>query len=354
MFENVPTASAPAHDIKVTDQLDPRKVDLSTLALGPAYFGDTVVAPPPGAQSWDTLVDLRPAKDIVVEITASMDRQTGLLSWRLAGLDPATGDLATEPSRGFLPADTAPPNGRGGVTFTVAPAAGLATGAQISNGATIVFDQNAPISTPTFINSIDSSTPSSRVAQAKPTRGCKRLKLSWAGKDTGAGVASYDVFAARGKARFRRWRSSTTSRSAPYSTLHAGTYSFYSLATDGVGHVEARKQNADLKAKIACVRKRCALSTTSGSWDALVRSSTQHGRRLTLVLNKHAASALHVTSVRVTVNGRTAARTRAGHLPAKITLNGVSSERYVLTLLASTTHGKSHGTVSGTRVAATC
>ena len=57
-FENVPTASAPAHEVTVTDQLDPGKVDLSTLSLGTVYFGDKSATPPAGVQTWR---DDRPA-----------------------------------------------------------------------------------------------------------------------------------------------------------------------------------------------------------------------------------------------------------------------------------------------------
>ena len=87
-FENMPTASAPAHEVKVTDQLDPAKVDLSTLELGSVYFGDTLVSPPAHMQSWDTTVDLRPAKNLLVSISANLDPLTGLLTWDLRGSIP--------------------------------------------------------------------------------------------------------------------------------------------------------------------------------------------------------------------------------------------------------------------------
>jgi hypothetical protein len=368
MFENVPTASAPAHEIRITDQLDPAKVDLSTLVLGPAYFGNTVISPPPNSQSWDGTVDLRPAKNLIVQVTAGLDRQTGLLTWRLAGLDRVTGELVTEPARGFLPPDTAPPVGRGGVSFTVLPRSGLSTGAQISNNATIFFDQNVPIATPTYLNRIDTSTPSSHVASAvaaapcgkrgrackAPLKACKKLKISWAGSDTGAGVALYDVYAARNGGPFRLWRSRTASLSDTYTTASGSSYSFYSVATDGVGHVEPARKSADLKAKITCTRKRCTLSTTSLVWDVLVRSTVQKGRRLIISLNTHAATLLHVTTLRLNVNGRTKAKTRKGHVPAKLTLGGAPSGSYVLTLQATTRSGSTLGTVTGKRTAASC
>jgi hypothetical protein len=368
MFENVPTAGAPAHEIRITDQLDPAKVDLGTLVLGPAYFGDTVISPPPNSQSWDGTVDLRPAKNLIVQVTAGLDRQTGLLTWRLAGLDPVTGELVTEPARGFLPPDTAPPVGRGGVSFTVSPRSGLSTGARISNNATIFFDQNAPIATPTYLNTIDTSTPSSHVASAvaaaacgkrgrackAPLKRCKKLKISWAGSDTGTGVALYNVYAARNGGRFRLWRTRTASLSDTYAAQSGGSYSFYSVATDGVGHAEPAGKSAELKAKITCTRKRCTLSTTSLVWDLLVRSTLKKGRRLIIRLNTRAAAHLHVTTLRLSVNGRTRAKTRQGHLPAALTLDGAPSGDYVLGLHATTRSGRTLGSVTGRRTAASC
>ena len=53
LFENKPDASAPAHEVLITDQLDASKLDLDTLELGPVFFGiDTVLTPPAGLQSW--------------------------------------------------------------------------------------------------------------------------------------------------------------------------------------------------------------------------------------------------------------------------------------------------------------
>ncbi|MCA1686799.1 MAG: hypothetical protein LC745_12690, partial [Planctomycetia bacterium] len=61
-FENTPTASAPAQEVVVTDQLDTTHDDLSTFSLGPISFGSSVVVPPTGLSDYTTDVDLRPAK----------------------------------------------------------------------------------------------------------------------------------------------------------------------------------------------------------------------------------------------------------------------------------------------------
>ena len=135
--------------------------NLATLALGPIDFGATQVVPPPGLAAFSREVDLRPAKDLIVLIDARLDVGTALLTWRFISLDPATMEPPTDPLAGFLPPDVTPPEGSGHVTFTVAPRGTLATGDQVSNQARIVFDQNDPIDTPVWSNTIDITPPTS-------------------------------------------------------------------------------------------------------------------------------------------------------------------------------------------------
>ncbi len=60
----------------------------------------------------------------------------------------------TDPVLGFLDPDKTPPQGEGSVQFTVAQKPNLAVGTTISNKATVVFDANSPIVTPTWVNTI--------------------------------------------------------------------------------------------------------------------------------------------------------------------------------------------------------
>ena len=70
LFENVETATAPAQEVIISDQLDIGTLDLTTFSLGPIGFGDTLVVPPPGLSQYTTDVDLRPGKNLIVRITA--------------------------------------------------------------------------------------------------------------------------------------------------------------------------------------------------------------------------------------------------------------------------------------------
>src|SRR5207247_451945 len=81
-FENLPTATAAAQEVVITDQLDPTKVDASTFNLGLITFGERSVNPPPGLNRYTADVDLRPANNLIVRINAGLAPTTGIAIWR--------------------------------------------------------------------------------------------------------------------------------------------------------------------------------------------------------------------------------------------------------------------------------
>lgn len=87
-FENKDTAALPAQDVTVTDQLDSSKVDLSTFRFGVISFGNNRFIPPAGQNSFTTNIDLRPAKNLIVKVTGSLNPVTGIVSWKFNSLDP--------------------------------------------------------------------------------------------------------------------------------------------------------------------------------------------------------------------------------------------------------------------------
>lgn len=331
-FENKPDASAPAHEVFIVDRLDTTKLDLSTLSLGPVFFGNVrLLTPPPGVQTWSDAIDLRPAQNLIVRVDANLDIASGTLGWHIRGLDPATGELETDPAVGFLPANKSSPEGQGGVTFTVSPRPGLRTGTRISNSASIVFDRNAPIVTPRFTNTIDGTAPTSRIAFARAPHGsCRRLRVAFAGRDAGAGIAFRNVFVSRNGARYRLWRGKTKRRRDTYRALSDGAYAFRSTATDGVGLSE----------------------TGSGLWDAIVRSARKQGDRLVVALYPGTARQLGIRSMRVLVNGRVRTRRRA--IAPAVTLTRLRTGGHRVTLEARVRRGRRTIVVRDTRVVAMC
>jgi uncharacterized delta-60 repeat protein len=237
-FENKESASAAAQEVIVTDQLDVTKYDLSTFQLGAVSFADKLVTPPSGLSQWTTDVDLRPAQDLIVRITAGLDKQTGIVTWRFTSLDPATLLPTEDPLAGFLNPNRTPPEGEGGVLFFINAKPGLATGAEIRNKARIVFDTNPHIDTPEWLNTVDNSKPASQVAALSAMQNYTTFKVKWEGTDTGSGLKQYTVFVSENGGPFTAWLRDTTASSAFFRGEAGKSYAFFSVAQDQAGNQE--------------------------------------------------------------------------------------------------------------------
>ena len=250
-FENLESATAAAQEVVITDQLDGQAMDLATLSLGPISFGsDIALVPAPGVQQYTGGVDLRPEQNLIVTIRASLDKSSGLLTWRFTSIDPDTGQFTEDPEAGFLPPNVNPPEGDGSVSFSVQPKGGLATGVQICNQANIVFDVNAPIITPQWCNTIDETPPSSAVQSLSATQPSPNFTVQWAGFDQGSGIRDYTVFVSTDHGPYVPFLSDTTDLSAAFTGDAGHTYAFYSLARDLVGNEEAAAAIADTTTRV--------------------------------------------------------------------------------------------------------
>lgn len=242
-FDNLPTATAPAQTVSVTDQLIPAAVDLSTVSLGPISFIDKIITPPTvpllklGTFSND--VDLRPSNNLIVRISATLKPSANVLSWTFLSLDPSTLQPITDPSAGFLP-----PGAEGSVGFSVL-AASTSTGTQITNRARVVFDMNDPIDTPVWSNTFDSTKPTSRVNAIPATQSTTTFPVSWSTSDVGAGIQDVTLYVSDNGGPFSAWRQNVTDMSVTFSGVGSHTYGFYTIARDLVGNVEAAKSGAE-------------------------------------------------------------------------------------------------------------
>ena len=237
-FENLPTATAPAQTVTVTQQLSPN-LDWSTFQLGAIDFGSTVVNVPAGITSYTTTIDATATLGLFVDVTAGINLSTGKVTWTFTSIDPTTLDLTSNPLAGFLPPDKTPPEGEGSVSYTIKPKANLASGTVVSAQATVVFDTNAPINTPTLDNTIDITPPTSSVNPLPPTTTSTSFTVSWSGSDpAGPGIAAYNVFVSDDGGPFTLWQSDTSVTSAIYTGQVGHTYDFYSVATDDLGLVQ--------------------------------------------------------------------------------------------------------------------
>ena len=242
-FKNQATASLPAANVVVTDQLNANLMDFSTLTLQSVVIGANVINIPAGRSTYSTLYPL--SSSLSVRIQGSLNPDTGVLTFTFVSIDPTTGLPPSDPTAGFLPPDADGVSGQGSVIFDIQPKAGLATGTEIDNQGSIVFDANAPIATAIWSNTIDADAPVSTVTALPATETSNTFPVSWSGSDVGSGIQSYTIYVSDNGAPGTVWLAGVTTASATYTGQNGHSYGFFSVATDAVGNVQASKAVAD-------------------------------------------------------------------------------------------------------------
>ncbi len=242
-FENVPSATAPAQVVSVTQQLDPN-LDWNTFQLDSFGFGGQLYSVPAGLKSYQTRIDAHSTTGVYVDVSAGLNEQTGLVTWTFTSIDPTTFDVPLgNPEEGFLPPDANSVEGEGFVSYTVQAKASDPTGTAINAKATVIFQAGLPdqtsLDTAPIFNTIDAGAPTSSVSPL-PAFSPGSFLVSWAGEDDtgGSGIASYSVYVSDNGGPFTAWQTGTTATSATYTGVDGHTYGFYSIATDNVGNIQ--------------------------------------------------------------------------------------------------------------------
>ena len=278
-FENDASATAPAQQVLVTNQLD-ADLDWSTFELTEIGFGDQVISVPAGSRYFQTAVEMTyNGQTFQVQIEAGIDAATGKVLATFQSIDPNT-SLPPDVLTGFLPPEHGTGRGQGHVSYLVKPKAALVTGTEIRNVALIKFDINEIIATnqvdphdpskgtdPTkeALNTIDAGTPTSSVSPLPATSNANTFTVTWSGTDDigGSGVGSYDVFVSDNGGPFTSFLTGTALTSTDFTGIGGHTYRFYSVATDNVGLQEAAPVTADATTTINSPPTDITLSATS-------------------------------------------------------------------------------------------
>jgi len=242
-FENLPTVLLPAQSVDVQNPLDSR-LDWSTFEFQQVGFNNVTLDIPPGLKSFATnaavATDPNP-----VSVALSFNPLTGRLTAHLESVDPMTGLLVEDPLAGFLPPNDATHRGEGFVSYSIRTASTLSSDALVLNEASIVFDVNAPLRTPTFTNGVDVTLPSSGVAPLPALTTNLPFLVSWSGADLGSGVGAYNVFVSVNNGPWTLWQTNTSRTSALCFGWPGWTYSFFSVVQDNVGHFELKTPHTE-------------------------------------------------------------------------------------------------------------
>ncbi len=256
-FENAADASAPAQEVVVTQQLD-ADLDWRSFRVDDFGFGDQRIQQDGKAAFYGKRLDFSATRGFMLDVAASIDVSTGIVTWKLTTIDPATGEVPTDAQLGFLPPNhdadgVKDGRGEGFLSYTVKARRGVPTGTVIDATARIVFDTEEPIDTPAIFHTLDAGKPTSAVAALPATSEATEFTVTWSGVDAegGSAIASYTVYVATDGGAFQTWLVDTTLTEAIYAGAAGHGYAFYSVARDNAGNVEAAPAEADAQTTIA-------------------------------------------------------------------------------------------------------
>lgn len=240
-FENDPTfATAPAHDIYLTDNLDVDKFDLSTFCPTSVRIGDKT-AELDGAKNFVTTLDMRPEIYAIAQVEGTFDEQTGNASWHISTLDPMTMEPTTDAMIGVLPVNN-DGLGIGEVSYNISLKPDLSHGSEVKNQAGIVFDNNEEILTPVWINVIDKVAPESRIT-AVEQQDESTASVSVNITDELSGPWRYDVYVqyGTGSAWMKAAENVPAGSKANVKIYEGINHGFYVVAKDMAGNVEQKE-----------------------------------------------------------------------------------------------------------------
>ena len=245
-FENAADATAPAQKVVVTQTLDP-DLDPRTFRVGSFGFGDYIFDVPENRAFYNERLDFVDEFGFVVDVAFFIDPATGIATWTLDTIDPATGEPPVDASLGFLPTNDEEGRGEGFLQYTVRAKRLAATGSVVDAEARIVFDTEGPIDTPPIFNTLDAGRPQSQVDTLPSAVDSASFTVTWSGVDDdgGSGIGGYTIYVSENGGDFTAWLSDTPLTEAVYPGVEGNTYAFYSVARDNAGNLELVPISAD-------------------------------------------------------------------------------------------------------------
>jgi len=239
LFENKASAGAAAQIVTIRDTLDITKFDVNTFEFGSLQIGTKNIRVP--NDRYEFVMEHVQSPSMHVRINGELNKSNGVITWQFTAIDPATGDIPV--FDGFLPPNVTAPEGEGSVSYTIKPLATLTDGTELTNRASIIFDENEAIITNTWKNIIDVGLPNSSVTAHRITAS-DSVVINLAGSDASSGVGYYNIYI---KKNSEEWISFGGSSSEKVMAIipNDASYSFYAVAEDMVGNVEAKTPKSE-------------------------------------------------------------------------------------------------------------
>ncbi len=240
-FENDKAfATAPAHTVIIRDTLDATRFDLTSFTPTDVTIGDRSMRWQT-TQSGSQTLDMRTRMNVIAQVGVDYNAEKGIAQWTISSLDPMTMEPIKDANIGVLPVNYNG-NGMGAVSFSIKLKDKFADGTQIANKASIMFDNNAPILTPVWVNTIDEVKPSSTIKDVQIKE--DSIHFEFERTDNRSGIWYSAVYARENDEA--EWQMVAKADSDIFSMqLHDGITQFYVLAIDSAGNVEVKAEVAE-------------------------------------------------------------------------------------------------------------
>ena len=239
-FENMRTATLPAQEVKIIDTLDKSRFDLSSFRALSFSIGTKKYPLPAGA--FDFSEDIPFNNQLNVRLSVNLDTATGIMTTYFKTLDILTGEVTTDPLLGFLPPNITAPEGEGSLSYAIDLKDGLMDGTVIRNKASIIFDNNQPIITDEWMNTLDKNIPVSKVSLAYQLND-SAVVVKASGNDPSSGLKYYRLYVSEDGGDYKYVGNISDTTVYPGKLNH--TYSFYVVAVDSVGNLETKSPAAE-------------------------------------------------------------------------------------------------------------
>lgn len=249
-FENLDEATAAAQTVIISDTLNTDVIDFDSFSFGMIAWTDTAVSMTPNVHSATRDVDLRPEMDLIVRIEADLETDTGVINWVFTSLDPETMQPTLDPLAGFLPPNETSPEGEGLVSYFVSMKEDMPSNTTFGSSARIIFDENDPIDTPVWSNTLDTEPPVSFVVPLDSVQTEQEFLVSWDGQDDASGIELYTIYVSEDGGEFIMWKEETTDTSALFTGEDGKTYEFFSRSVDWVENREELRGESDTQTKV--------------------------------------------------------------------------------------------------------
>ena len=163
-FENAEDASRYVNEIRVVTQLDP-DLDARSFQFGDIKIGDITIDVPDGRSLFQGEYDFAATRGFILRVSAGIDlyQEPAQATWLIQAIDPLTGEVLQDGSRGLLRPNDALGAGAGFVSYTVESLPETATGAKITASARVLFDTQAPEDTQVLTQAVDGLAPASHI-----------------------------------------------------------------------------------------------------------------------------------------------------------------------------------------------